>query len=687
MKIISRRLSAWTLVALALAVVAGAPMATATTFHDIVADGTSGITYERVPSPRLALRDAIVAMSPIPSADFFAIRSNQSPQKGSGNPGIAILDFDNDGDLDIYVTNGPDQNNSLYSSQLVETGDLVFVDVAEAAGVGAFDQDSSGVCFGDIDNDGDHDLYVLATGQPNRLFENNGDGSFTDITASAGVGGEGRHAVGCSFADVDADGLLDVVVANTYDDWNHRKAVFVIGPTYEGMEHNYLFHNDGGNVFSDVSAASGIENVSNMPGGAFTWAITTVDYDQDGDIDILSADNQGGAPQDRSEERGWNRLFQNDGTGHFTDITESVGLDVAGGWMGVDFSDFNCDGNLDFFVTNLGYLGSGQPSRWFYGQNDGSFVDTFADDPTLFGIGMTPFGWGTSNFDYDNDGDADTLFHGGVDILSLIDKSNPGVMFRNEGDCTGVFSWDSDAFTTDHQNRTVNAVAVGDLDGDGFEDIVTASNFNVIEKFAVPFAGILTPPFDSPFDAVSTAEIAFSSRVTAGFQTYIDPEFARGNLAVELNSADSGNNWVQIDPMGTIGIVDGASVNRDGIGAVVSFTPRKGKTSLRPIEGGSSYSSQDSLAANFGLGVEYRGVVEVLWPGGVRNRLYNVISGQKVVFPEIPCSLDEPNPLAFIGCLRGALDDLGDAGILTHRQRVRFLASELRAYFEQPFGG
>ncbi|MDY7095557.1 MAG: CRTAC1 family protein [Acidobacteriota bacterium] len=652
-------------------------VASAVTFTNIAEDGGAGITWERVPSPRLAHRDAIVAMSPIPSMDFFGLRTNSSPQKGSGNPGLAIFDYDNDGDLDIYATNGPGAENSLYSSQLVESGSLTFVDVAGAAGVGAFDQDSAGVCYGDIDNDGDQDLYVLGTGEANILFENQGDGTFTDITAAAGVAGDGRHPVGCSFGDIDNDGLLDVVVANTYDDWTHRISVFRIGPTYEGMEHNYLFHNQGGNVFADVSASSGIENVSNMEGGAFTWAIAMVDYDQDGDIDIVSADNQGGAPQDRSEERGWNRIFQNDGTGQFTDVTIAAGMDIFGGWMGLDFSDLNCDGNLDFFATNLGYIGSGQPSRWFFGNDDGTFTD-----PGVGDLVMTPFGWGVSFLDYENDGDADIVFHGGVDILSLVDKSNPGVMLRNDGACSGIFSWDQDAFSTDHLNRTVHAVAVGDLDEDGFEDIVSASNFNVVEDFEIPFAGVLLPPFGSPFDEVSSATVSFSSREIMGFQVYLDPVFERGNLSVEINSADSGNKWIEVKALGTVGIVDDASTNRDGIGAVVAFTPRGGNTSLRPIIGGSSYSSQDDLAANFGLGQAPWGTVEVMWPGGTRNRLYGVRHSESITFPEIPCSIDDSNVLGYISCLRGSLADLESAGVLDRREKFRFLASGLRAFFE-----
>ncbi|MEM9293492.1 MAG: CRTAC1 family protein [Acidobacteriota bacterium] len=670
-------IAACAVLALAL-IVTPTPSQAEITYQDIVLDGSSGIEWERTPSPRLARRQAIVDQSPIPNADFGTIRTNESPQKGWGNPGVGIFDYDNDGDLDIYVPNGPGTANSLFANQYANGGGLTFVDVGVTSGADATAQDSAAVCAGDIDNDGDQDLYVLGTGEANIFFENNGDGTFTDVTDFAGVAGDGRHAVGCSFGDVDNDGYLDVVVGNSYDDWGHRIPVFTIGPTYDGMEHNYLFHNQGDGSFADVSEASGIQEVSNMPAGAFTWAIAMVDYDQDGDIDIVSADNQGGTPQDETEERGYNRIFQNDGAGNFTDVTFAAGLNIFGGWMGLDFADLNCDGYLDFFSTNLGYLGAGQPSRWFLGGPGGVFTD-----PGIGDLGMTPFGWGTSMLDYDNDGDADIIYHGGVDILSVIDMDNPGVLLENEGNCTADFRWAEEAFTTEHINRTVHGVAVGDLNHDGFEDIVSVSNFNIGEIFAVPYVGTFFPPFDSPFDPVSLAGVGFSSRVTSGFQTYLDPEIVPGSLSVEISSADNGNGWVEVHTAGSYGVINDGTVNRDGIGAVVSFTPRNGTTAIRPIIGGSSYSSQDALAANFGLGTEKRGTVDVLWPGGVRNRLYNVRSGSVVTFPEIPCSYDSGDGfLSYLGCLRSSLNGLSDAGVISRPDRARFLLSGIRAYFD-----
>ena len=146
---------------------------------------------DRIGAPALVVRwwfalefDALKRQPAYTINDVFA-----TPFKPRGAPGVALLDFDSDGDLDIFVTNGPGRCKSLYSNQLKETGKTTFVDVAMAAGVCAADMDATGVCFGDIDNDGFPDLLVLGRNEPNRLFRNQGNGTFVDITAQSGVGG------------------------------------------------------------------------------------------------------------------------------------------------------------------------------------------------------------------------------------------------------------------------------------------------------------------------------------------------------------------------------------------------------------------------------------------------------------------------------------------------------------------
>jgi len=648
------------------------------TFSDIAAGGGAGITYHRTPSDRYSGRQAMIDLGPIPFADFRNEAANH-PLKPAGAPGVALLDYDRDGDLDIYATNGPGTPNSLFSNQLVETGSVSFIDVGLASGAGATDQDSSGVCFGDIDNDGDEDLFVVGSGDPYRLIENQGDGTFVDISAGSGATGDGRWAVACSMADFNGDGLLDIVVANTYESWYNRLPVVTPG-VYPGLQHNELFIAQGGNTFAEVGAAAGLHNVSNLPDAAFTWAIGSADIDLDGDVDILSADNQGAPPATKADERGYPRFFENDGSGNFTDTTFAHGLDQEGGWMGVAFADFNCDGYMDFFNTNLGnYLGGTRaPSSFFLGSAAGTFTRL-----GLAELGGNPFGWGTSPIDYDNDGDFDLVYHGGVDNVRSVVAENPGVLYRNDGACTAGFTYDNTAILRNHNNRMVNGVAVGDINNDGFDDVVSVSNFDVVPVNFFPWVPFLGPPRHPLFDQTARFEIAWFPLIPGHF-VYVDPIFNQGTLAVELNSADNGNQSVSFTTVGGKDLVTGGQVNRDGIGAVIRFTPDGAASAMLPVVGGSSYASQDSLSANFGVGQAAGGVVEVLWPGGARNRLDDVVSGERLVLPEIPCSYDGgwKNFGQYDSCVMQALNGYLQAGVIDASMRNRLRDSAWRAYHE-----
>src|SRR6187549_3896854 len=184
-------------VASALLAAATLPAASGVTFQDIAANGGSGLAYSRTPSARLAIQNAFVADSLIDVLAEYLI----SPIKTYGAPGVAVLDYDGDGDSDIYVANGPGAPNSLFRNLLRETGQVRFQDVAQAAGAALTAQDSQGICYGDIDNDWDLDLFVTGY-KDNRLLENQGDGTFADITAAAGAGGEGKVSTSCAMGDV-----------------------------------------------------------------------------------------------------------------------------------------------------------------------------------------------------------------------------------------------------------------------------------------------------------------------------------------------------------------------------------------------------------------------------------------------------------------------------------------------------
>jgi hypothetical protein len=661
------------------------------TFHDIAAGDRAGITYRRGHSVTQAIFDALKTKDPFTFNDLL-----DSPVKARGAPGVALFDFDGDDDLDVYVTNGPGRANSLYSNQLREAGQLTFVDSAETAGVAAIDQDSTGVCYGDIDNDGDRDLLVLGRSEPNRLFENLANGTFRDITAGSRLGDDTLGHASCAMGDVNGDGLLDVAVANTFD-WRKMLAVFI--QPFVLNHPNQLFLNLGASRFADASATSGIQSLAGVPQGAgsITWAVSMVDYDLDGDVDIVWADDQAAVVRARygGVDRGFIHILQNDGMGHFTDVTLDAGLNKAGQWMGLAFGDFNCDGQMDIFGSNGGdyfvtalppfpYTLGDDTSRWFLGRPDGTFAD-----PGVGHLIATPFGWGTSTLDYDNDGDTDLVFHGGLSIQLIVESSNPGSLLRNEG-CRARFSSDARAFarSTSHMRRNVEGMAVGDLNADGFPDIVSVSSFDKPEpvplvRYPVSFS------YGSPFDTTAVFVPEFHSDPHPGHEggflwggRLFD--YPDGTLSVEINSGNNGNGWLELRTLGTVGLTSLGQVNRDGIGAVVRFTPNHGKPSMRPVLGGSSYASQDSLTATFGLGSAQSGTVDVLWPGGVRNRLYNVRRSERIVLPEIPCSFagEWADDAPYRSCLETALDELLVHGLLNRAQRARFRSSALRAFGE-----
>ena len=653
------------------------------TFSDIAANDGAGITYRRVPSARNEIFDQL-RQQPVYTLDQDLL---QTPERARGAPGIAIFDYDGDGDEDIYVTNGPGASNSLYSSQLGPTGELTFVDVATAAGVGALDQDSNGAAYGDIDNDGDLDLLVLGTGEPNQLFENQGDGTFLDITATSGIGGGNLYSSSASFGDVNGDGLLDIVVANTFP-WENQIPLLV--EPFASTEHNQLFLNLGNNVFEDVSDSSGLTNLVGFPeenagAATITWAISLVDYDLDGDLDIIQADDQGAVPSASlgGVDRGYIQLLNNDGTGNFTNVTIEANLNVTGGWMGLSFGDFNGDGYLDIFVTNVGdyasialnpNLANPDTSRWFLGQEDGSFIDSGAGE-----LGGSPWGWGTSTLDYDNDSDTDIVFHGGIDLLTFIDASNPGAILNNDGGANFTYDTKALANSTDHLRRTVYGLATGDLDQDGFVDIVSVSNFDFPDAPLEPY-----PSLGSALDGTAGLVETFLPTDDPNEFVFSGLEFPNGTLSVEINSGDNGNGFVAVETVGTVDLTADGSVNRDGIGAVVFLTPEDGNTAIQPILGGSSHASQDSLIANFGLGTASQGTIEILWPGGVRNRLYDVESGTRTVFPEIPYSFDDSSYSLgeYKSLVEEAITQLVTADTLTESEGEQFLASAVRAFVE-----
>lgn len=276
-------------------------------------------------------------------------------------------------------------------------------------------------------------------------------------------------------------------------------------------------------------------------------------------------------------------------------------MDRAGAWMGLAFGDFDSDGSLDFFSTNFGDYGftvlpfpyalGDFTSRWFLGRPDGSFRD-----PGVGPLVATPFGWGTSPLDYDNDGDTDLVYFGHIDVGLLVVTDNPGVLLRNDGDAH--FDFDAQALSgTDYNRLAIFGSAAGDLDNDGFDDVVSVSAMDTPASVPLTRFAISVPPasYGSPFDATALFVEQFTP-IGPMLWTWNGYEYTNGTLQVQINSGGNGNGWVQIEALGTVGLLPNGRVNRDGIGAVVRFTPDRGKPVMKAIVAGSSFASATACA-------------------------------------------------------------------------------------------
>ena len=397
----------------------------------------------------------------------------------SGGSGIALFDYDGDGLLDIYVVNAYElsdtrekipHRNALFKN----LGGWKFQDVSKQAGVDAAAW-GNGVCVGDFDDDGKLDIYVTNFG-PNFLFHNNGDGTFTEVAAKAGVQA-GGWSTGCTFFDADGDGDLDLYVARyvstSWNDLAHAQRTLtwrggpktMVGPKGLPGEADLFFENRGNGTFVEATEAHGLTDTAR----AYGFGVVATDYDGDGWVDLYVANDTNP-----------NFLYHNLGNGRFESVglESGVALNAEGraqAGMGVDSGDYDGDGRLDLIVTNFAH-----DTNTLYRNRDGRLFDDVTSAVGLAGPTFERMGWGTAFFDADLDGLLDLFFANGhiypnVDDYPALHESyrQKNQLFLNRG---GRFVDVSDTAGSGLQvAKSSRGLAVGDLDNDGDLDLVISN--------------------------------------------------------------------------------------------------------------------------------------------------------------------------------------------------------------------
>ena len=514
----------------------------------------------------------------------FLLKNSVSPHRYSVETmtgGVALFDYDNDGLLDVFFTNGAaipslEKTDSTFSNRLFHNnGDGTFTDVTKKAGVAGIGY-SMGVATGDYDNDGFVDLYVTGVNR-NLLFHNNGDGTFTDVTDKAGVQGNvpgiGKAwSVTAGWFDYNNDGLLDLLVVNYLNYDLKTAALCSVGklPTYcsptdfEGTP-NILYRNNGDGTFTDVSAPSRVAQYRGKGMG-----VAFADYDGDGFTDIFI-----------SNDTYPNLLLHNNGDGTFTDqATEAgvayneMGKTVAG--MGADFRDLDNDGLPDIFHTAM----FGDSFPLYQNAGKGQFNDaTSSSGLTAKTDGLTA--WGVGAFDFDNDGLKD-LFTADAAILdnSLEVEHRPyrlaNRVFRNAGDL-------------------------------GFEDVSKKAGAD----FAVPAA----------HRGAAFGDLNNDGRVDTVVTVLSGPP------EILMNRTESDHHWIILS---LIGVKD----NRDGLGTKVKITTAHG-SQYNQATTAVSYNSASDKRVHFGLGSDaVIDRIELCWPTGIKQVIRNVKADQVLTIRE-----------------------------------------------------
>ena len=373
--------------------------------------------------------------------------------------GAAFADYDNDGDLDLYIVNSSTKHdagtgnprNALYQNN----GNSTFTDVTNEAGVGN-PVWGMGAAFADYDNDGDLDLYV-ANYKANAFFRNEGSGSFIKFSSKAGSIGHVGFGSAVAWGDYDNDGYLDLYVANYLDYGKLPRGDEVFFPYDWYGQSNVLLLNKGDGGFIDVTESARV-------GGGFhlTLGASFADYDSDGDLDIYLAN-----------DTNQNILYRNNSDGTFTNTNgtdeRSHTGDTRGG-MGITWGDYDNDGDLDLFVTNW----LDENNVLYRNNSDGTFTDVSAQSG-IFESGLGKTCWGTEFFDYDNDGDLDLfIVCGHIDPATWESPSQSDIFLENNGN--GTFTDISESVgIRSVPNGTGRGLAVGDYDNDGDLDLLVVN--------------------------------------------------------------------------------------------------------------------------------------------------------------------------------------------------------------------
>jgi enediyne biosynthesis protein E4 len=502
--------------------------------------------------------------------------------------GVAFYDYDNDGWLDIFLVNGSrlegfPKGEEPASHLFKNNRDGTFTDVTAKAGVGRSGW-GQGVCIGDYDNDGFEDLFVSYFGK-NVLYHNNGDGTFIDVSEKAGVAGNGkRWNTGCAFVDYDRDGKLDLFVAN-YIDMDlatapvpesgpclYKAVMVACGPPGLKGGKNILYHNNGDGTFKDVSEAAGIFSAN----GTYGLGVLTADFDNDGWPDIYVANDSTASA-----------LYQNKKDGKFVDIALESGCALSPdgkpqAGMGVSAADYDLDGNLDIVKTNF----AGDTPSLYHNQGGANFEDT----TFTAGLGLHTqyLGWGCGFFDMDNDGWPDILICNGhvyPEVEQL--KTEAGyaqrkLLYRNlrNGRFEDV-SLNAGAGISDPV--AARGCAFGDFDNDGDLDVVV----NTVNGY---------------------------------------PQLLRCDLR-------TANNWIKVRTIGT-------KSNRSGIGArlkCVTKVPGESKPheQIDEVRSGGGYFSQNDLRVHFGIGKSEKvDLLEIRWPSGQVESIKDIKANQLIYVKE-----------------------------------------------------